>query len=511
MSTKQRCNVLKSKGSVKLKNTTDSYFFCMDDDLVYDNYYADFGPLNISCLYKFCCEVRKLLRFAKGTRSVVYYTCSQLERKTNAACLIGCFAVIHLGFHPDEIWKILLELSPYKLYIDASQVACCFHLCIQDVLNAVHKAVQFNFFNFEDFNVSEYDMYDLLQYGDINWLVPRKFLAFIGPSENNQGHPPGYYLKYFLKNDVKYVIRLNQACYDSKVFINAGIQHVDLIFPDGTTPPRDVLIRFLDIAEMGPGAIAVHCKAGLGRTGSLIGAYLIKHYHLTAREAIGWMRLCRPGSVIGYQQIWLEKLEPWLWKIGNHYRMRKFGASDKLPRHRYGIYSKQWPLDRERILVEARKKIQINLPRSDNDKASSQLNQKRVTSNTGYLHGKQMANLGSTAMKGNFKALFDGTPDSTTSARESTFYQGVSKLINTQHHSSKSNQHTSLLSQVANSMRHSAPSHQRILPSNAVSGLLTAVPIHASEATQKSQWATQGDKLNEIKVARLMANAHSAN
>lgn len=47
--------------------------------------------------------------------------------------------------------------------------------------------------------------------------------------------------------------------------------------------------------------------AGLGRTGSLIGCYVIKHYGFTAREAIAWVRLCRPGSVIGLQQEWLEE------------------------------------------------------------------------------------------------------------------------------------------------------------------------------------------------------------
>ena len=32
------------------------------------------------------------------------------------------------------------------------------------------------------------------------------------------------------------------------------------------------------------GAIAVHCKAGLGRTGCLIGCYMMKHYKFTAEE-----------------------------------------------------------------------------------------------------------------------------------------------------------------------------------------------------------------------------------
>ena len=45
--------------------------------------------------------------------------------------------------------------------------------------------------------------------------------------------------------------------------------------------------------------------AGLGRTGSLIGCYMMKHFRFTAAEIIAWLRICRPGSIIGGQQQWL--------------------------------------------------------------------------------------------------------------------------------------------------------------------------------------------------------------
>ena len=40
------------KTSIKPKSTANTHYFCVDDELVYENFYADFGPLNLSLLYR---------------------------------------------------------------------------------------------------------------------------------------------------------------------------------------------------------------------------------------------------------------------------------------------------------------------------------------------------------------------------------------------------------------------------------------------------------------------------
>lgn len=46
----------------------------------------------------------------------------------------------------------------------------------------------------------------------------------------------------------------------------------------------------------------------------------MKHYRFTAPEAIAWIRICRPGSIIGQQQNWLEEQQAWCWEEGRRER-----------------------------------------------------------------------------------------------------------------------------------------------------------------------------------------------
>ena len=121
--------------------------------------------------------------------------------------------------------------------------------------------------------------------------------------------------------------------------LRAFVFFQELFFTDGSTPSDEILQQFLEICEDSKGAVAVHCKAGLGRTGSLIGCYVMKHWRWTALETIGWLRVCRPGSVIGHQQDWMKEQEPRMWEQGDRFRRefpdhpsaRHFGSESRYP------------------------------------------------------------------------------------------------------------------------------------------------------------------------------------
>ena len=165
--------------------------------------------------------------------------------------------------------------------------------------------MRLGWYNYATFNVQEYQHYEKVENGDLNWIVPGKFLAFSGPqnvTDKYGSFTPDDYVPIFKKFGVSLVVRLNKPQYEKQKFIKGGIKHLDLYFLDGSTPPDEIVDKFLEAAEAEKGAIAIHCKAGLGRTGSLIALYCMKHLGFPPAAFIGWIRIARPGSILGPQQ-----------------------------------------------------------------------------------------------------------------------------------------------------------------------------------------------------------------
>jgi cell division cycle 14 len=76
-------------------------------------------------------------------------------------------------------------------------------------------------------------------------------------------HAPETYFDYFRTKNVTSIIRLNKKIYDAKKFTDAGFEHHDLFFIDGSTPSDEIVLRFIDVVDKSKGAVAIHCKVKL--------------------------------------------------------------------------------------------------------------------------------------------------------------------------------------------------------------------------------------------------------
>jgi cell division cycle 14 len=307
------------------KDSQITRYFSIDEDLVYEPYFRDFGPLNLGSIVKYCRLLEEILAKESTRNRLVVHCCSKdPQKRSNAALLICSYQVLVLHKHPCEAFAPLRDaVEPFLPFRDAThEVTSTFDLTILDCLAGLWHAVQHEWFQWDTFNIGSYEHFSRIDVGDMNWVIPHRFLAFSGPHAvpmDDNGYPgltPEDLVPIFHKIRIGLVVRLNGSEYKRTRFTDQGINHVSLYFRDGTCPTRDIISKFLYITEMERSAVAVHCKAGLGRTGTLIGLYAMKHYAFPARAFIGWNRMCRPGSILGNQQQFLVDMEQEMFQAG---------------------------------------------------------------------------------------------------------------------------------------------------------------------------------------------------
>jgi cell division cycle 14 len=306
------------------KATSKTCYFSIDcdKDFIYEPFALDFGPLNLAMVYKYCNLLEAKLAEHQD-KHIVHCCSNEPAKRANSAFLICAYQVIRLGKSAELAYEPFEGIHPHFMpFRDASCGVCNFHLTISDCLKGLELSIERGLFDWDRFDVYSCEFFDKVENGDMNWIIPDKFLAFAGPGpacsdvDGFTAFTPEDYVPIFREANVGLVVRLNKKQYDRRRFIDNGIKHVDLYFLDGSCPSREIISKFLHITELEPGAVAVHCKAGLGRTGTLIGLYAMKHYQFPARAWIGWNRICRPGSILGPQQQFLLDMQSDMFQAG---------------------------------------------------------------------------------------------------------------------------------------------------------------------------------------------------
>mmetsp|Transcript_33158 Transcript_33158/g.83685 ORF Transcript_33158/g.83685 Transcript_33158/m.83685 type:complete len:496 (+) Transcript_33158:193-1680(+) len=308
----------------QIANYPDKFFFSDNHQELYEPFCADFGPLNLSVVHNFCGMMRSRMADPRLKRlEIVSYSDNAVEIRTNTAFLIAAYLMVDCGKTAEQAWEPFSRIGasagsneePFAAYHDATYCSGGYGLSVLSCLQGLHKGMTLGWYSTPRFNLKDYLLLDDPSFADMHVLCP-KFAAFKGPSkvkkklmEGIYMFTPQHYVELFKERGITAVIRLNEPIYDANVFTQNGIQHHDLYFDDCTEPSPAIVQKFIEICEQEPGRVAVHCKAGLGRTGTLIALYWMKHHGLTAAECMGWLRVVRPGSVIGPQQQFLHRVE----------------------------------------------------------------------------------------------------------------------------------------------------------------------------------------------------------
>lgn len=311
-----------------------------DPQFVYIPFRADrdFGPYDLGRVVLFC-RMLKALQQEYRDRPGLIYICkdSSPQDQANSATLCAAFLVLVLGksaedaFLPfaNERFIPFVDCRGEDAAADAifEEVAEDFELTLLDVLRGLQFARDKGWVDHRTFDVEEHAALLEAERGDMSWLIPAKALAMASPwarPTDQDGLPvstPSSLVPFFNQHRIKLIFQCNcpqqeekderreLLDYDPKPFEDAGVRHIQLAFEDGGCPSSQIILQFLGLCRETPDGFAVHCRSGLGRTATLIGAWAMRNLLMPARSFIGWCRVVRPGTVHGCQQQYLVNLE----------------------------------------------------------------------------------------------------------------------------------------------------------------------------------------------------------
>ena len=173
-------------------------------------------------MHAFCLELEKLLNNPRFKDAKVYHYCSNdFIKKVNAAFLMGAYEITYLSRSAEDAWKPFSR-EKFSYYRDAARGPCTYKCTLLHCLQALEWAQKLSWYNRLTFNLEEYQRYESIDNGDLNWIIPGKIMAFSTPTDSadcDGKYTPEYYIPIFKELNISAVFRLNAKEYDRQVII----------------------------------------------------------------------------------------------------------------------------------------------------------------------------------------------------------------------------------------------------------------------------------------------------
>ncbi len=143
---------------------------------------------------------------------------------------------------------------------------------------------------------------------NFSWVEPNLLAGLAYPGRVEE-------LQWLRANGIEILLTLTEQPLSKSNINESGIFAIHEPIPDWQAPTIEQLERCLGIIRMANEkrfAVAVHCAAGIGRTGTILAAYLMSK-GIPLDDAISQIRKLRPGSVESTAQVAL--LKEWSLKL----------------------------------------------------------------------------------------------------------------------------------------------------------------------------------------------------
>jgi atypical dual specificity phosphatase len=128
---------------------------------------------------------------------------------------------------------------------------------------------------------------------NFSWVIEGKLAGSGMPMTHSQ-------FVWIVRHGIKTVITVREVPLPSKWFDDEAIDYFHLKVEDYGAPSlteMDTTVKYIQEHVNDRKPVMVHCAAGRGRTGTILAAYFLKNYNLTAEQAIKKIRDLRPGSI----------------------------------------------------------------------------------------------------------------------------------------------------------------------------------------------------------------------
>ena len=131
---------------------------------------------------------------------------------------------------------------------------------------------------------------------NFSWIVEKKLAGSAITTSKEE-------VDWLKQEGVKSIVTIREEPLEDEWIKDVNYLHVHS--NDMGVPEFDDLVSSVDFIHerlVNNEPVMVHCLAGLGRTGTILACYLIKHEKMSSDDAITKIRKQRPGSIQSYSQ-----------------------------------------------------------------------------------------------------------------------------------------------------------------------------------------------------------------